>query len=65
MELSEKLEMLTNSNKADYIVNFNEYDEFGLSTLKGFNTVCKQLQKRAYGYKNFYNYRLKVLYACR
>ena len=32
---------------------------------EGFNTVCKQLQKRAYGYKNFYNYRLKVLYACR
>ena len=31
---------------------------------EGFNTVCKQLQKRAYGYKNFYNYRLKVLYAC-
>jgi transposase len=31
---------------------------------EGFNTVCKQLQKRAYGYKNFANYRLKVLYAC-
>ncbi len=32
---------------------------------EGYNTVCKQLQKRAYGYKNFKNYRLKVLYACR
>ena len=31
---------------------------------EGFNTVCKQLQKRAYGFKSFYNYRLKVLYAC-
>lgn len=32
---------------------------------EGYNNVCKQLQKRAYGYKNFNNYRLKVLYACR
>ena len=32
---------------------------------EGFNNVCKQLQKRAYGYKSFKNYRLKVLYACR
>jgi len=31
---------------------------------EGFNTVCKQLQRRAYGFKNFGNYRLKVLYAC-
>tara|TARA_Y100000031_G_scaffold62281_1_gene70114 strand:- start:42 stop:1223 length:1182 start_codon:yes stop_codon:yes gene_type:complete len=31
---------------------------------EGFNTVCKQLQRRAYGFKSFYNYRLKVLYAC-
>lgn len=31
---------------------------------EGFNTVCKQLQRRAYGYKSFYNYRLRVLYAC-
>lgn len=32
---------------------------------EGYNTVCKQLQRRAYGLKNFNNYRLKVLYACR
>lgn len=31
---------------------------------EGFNNVCKQLQKRAYGYRSFKNYRLKVLYAC-
>lgn len=31
---------------------------------EGFNTVCKQLQKRAYGFRNFNHYRLKVLYAC-
>ena len=31
---------------------------------EGYNGVCKQLQRRAYGYKSFKNYRLKVLYAC-
>lgn len=31
---------------------------------EGYNNVCKQLQKRAYGYKSFSNYRLRVLYAC-
>lgn len=31
---------------------------------EGFNTVCKQLQRRAYGYRSFKNYRLRVLYAC-
>jgi transposase len=32
---------------------------------EGFNNVAKQVQKRAYGFKNFNNYRLKLLYACR
>ena len=32
---------------------------------EGFNNVAKQVQKRAYGFKSFYNYRLKLLYACR
>lgn len=31
---------------------------------EGYNNVCKQLQKRAYGYRNFNNYRLKVLNVC-
>ncbi len=31
---------------------------------EGFNTVCKQHQKRTYSYRSFYNYRLRVLYAC-
>lgn len=31
---------------------------------EGFNTVCKQLQRRAYGFRSFINYRLRVLYAC-
>ena len=29
---------------------------------EGFNTVCKQLQRRSYGFRSFYNYRLRVLY---
>ncbi|MFN8370667.1 MAG: transposase [Bacteriovoracaceae bacterium] len=32
---------------------------------EGFNNVAKQVQKRAYGFKNFNNYRLKLLYVCR
>ncbi|MBT3525687.1 MAG: hypothetical protein HN482_05265 [Bdellovibrionales bacterium] len=31
---------------------------------EGYNNVCKQLQKRAYGYRNFNHYRLKVLNVC-
>lgn len=31
---------------------------------EGYNNVAKQVQKRAYGFKNFANYRLKLLYVC-
>lgn len=31
---------------------------------EGYNNVCKQLQKRAYGYRNINHYRLKVLNVC-
>lgn len=31
---------------------------------EGFNNVAKLVQKRAYGYKSFENYRLRLLYAC-
>lgn len=31
---------------------------------EGFNNVAKLVQKRAYGYKNFENYRLRLLNAC-
>lgn len=31
---------------------------------EGFNNVAKLVQKRAYGYKSFDNYRLRLLYAC-
>lgn len=31
---------------------------------EGYNLVAKQVQRRAYGYRNFKNYRLKLLYAC-
>lgn len=31
---------------------------------EGYNNVAKLIQKRAYGYKSFANYRLRLLYAC-
>jgi transposase len=31
---------------------------------EGFNNLAKLVQKRAFGYKNFRNYRLRVLTAC-
>lgn len=34
------------------------------ATTEGFNNVAKVVQRRAYGYKNFRNYRLRVLSAC-
>ena len=33
--------------------------------VEGFNGKAKLVQRRAYGYKNFSNYRLRLLYACR
>jgi transposase len=47
----------------DEILNYFE-NRLTNARTEGFNNVCKQLQKRAYGFKNFYNYRLRVLYAC-
>ena len=47
----------------DEILNYFESRITNART-EGYNNVCKQLQKRAYGYKSFKNYRLKVLYAC-
>ncbi len=32
---------------------------------EGFNRKAKLIQRMAYGYKNFENYRLKILYVCR
>lgn len=32
--------------------------------VEGFNRKAKLIQRRAYGYKNFKNYRLAFLYAC-
>ena len=47
----------------DEILNYFE-NRITNARTEGYNNVCKQLQKRAYGYKNFKNYRLRVLYAC-
>ncbi len=32
--------------------------------IKGFNRKCKLLQRQAYGFQNFENYRLRALYKC-
>ena len=47
----------------DEILNYFE-NKLTNARTEGFNNVAKQVQKRAYGYKNFNNYRLKLLYAC-
>lgn len=48
----------------DEIVNYFESRLTNART-EGYNNVAKQVQKRAYGFKNFLNYRLKLLYACK
>ncbi len=50
-------------NWLDEILNYFE-NKLTNARTEGFNNVAKQVQKRAYGYKNFNNYRLKLLYAC-
>ena len=45
----------------DEILNYFE-NRITNARTEGYNNVCKQLQKRAYGYKSFKNYRLRVLY---
>ena len=32
--------------------------------VEGFNRKCKLIQRKAYGFKNFENYRLRALYSC-
>ena len=32
--------------------------------VEGFNRKCKLIQRKAYGFRSFKNYRLRVLYRC-
>lgn len=43
-----------------------EYFKTGLTNarVEGFNNVAKLIKKRAYGYRSFENYRLRLLHAC-
>jgi transposase len=50
-------------NWINEILNYFE-NKLTNARTEGYNNVAKQVQKRAYGYKSFYNYRLKLLYAC-
>lgn len=54
----------TLSKWKEYILN---YFTTGLTNGKteGFNNLAKLLQRRAFGFKNFENYRLRLLNACR
>jgi len=45
------------------ILNYFQY-RITNATTEGFNNVAKVVQRRAFGYKNFRNYRLRVLSAC-
>lgn len=47
----------------DEILNYFE-NRLTNARTEGYNNVAKQVLKRAYGFKNFNNYRLKLLYAC-
>lgn len=42
------------------------YFKTGLTNarVEGFNRKCKLIQRKAYGFKSFENYRLRVLYSC-
>jgi transposase len=42
------------------------YFKTGLTNarVEGFNRKCKLIQRKAYGFKSFKNYRLRVLYSC-
>lgn len=51
-------------NWMNEILNYFE-NKLTNARTEGYNNVAKQVQKRAYGFKNFANYRLKLLYACR
>ncbi len=51
-------------NWMNEILNYFE-NKLTNARTEGYNNVAKQVQKRAYGFKNFSNYRLKLLYACR
>lgn len=46
LELSDKIEKLTNSTQADYIAKFNEYDEFVQSLKKLWMTASSDMKSR-------------------
>jgi transposase len=43
------------------------YFKTGLTNarVEGFNRKCKLIQRNAYGFRSFENYRLRALYSCR
>lgn len=49
---------------SEEVLNYFKFKVTNART-EGFNNKAKLVQKRAYGYRNFENYRLRLLYACR
>ena len=49
----------------DEIVNFFRFNGISNGRTEGFNRKAKLIQRRAYGYRNFANYRLALLHACK
>ena len=48
----------------EQILNFHKFNRISNGRVEGFNRKAKLIQRRAYGYKNFENYRMAYLYAC-
>jgi transposase len=67
MKLSEYPELKTLAKTLslwkEEIVNYFQF-RITNATTEGYNNIAKLVQRRAFGYKSFRNYRLRVLNAC-
>lgn len=48
----------------DEILNYHRYKGMSNGRVEGFNRKAKLCQRRAYGFKKFKNYRLRLLNLC-
>ena len=46
------------------ILNYHRFNRISNGRVEGFNRKAKLVQRKAYGYKNFFNYRHALLFAC-
>lgn len=64
-----KVPLLTSFRKTllkwfNEILNYHRFNRVSNGRVEGFNRKAKLIQRRAYGYKNFSNYRIAFLHAC-